>query len=87
MVLIQILAGIYFPLDLLPKPLINFLLLTPFPYYFFIPIKIITNFFSLILKTNIKFFIFTGLFWVFISFYLAKILWCHGNKNFSFWGR
>lgn len=87
MVLIQILSGIYFPLDILPKPLFNFLFFTPFPYYFFIPVKIITQPEILFLKINLYFSLLISLLWVLLSFLLAKILWQKGNKSFSFWGR
>lgn len=87
MVLIQVLSGIYFPLDLLPKSLFNILLLTPFPYYFFIPIKIITHQQTLITQNNLIILLSIGTFWCLLTFFLAKNLWRNGNKSFSFWGR
>lgn len=87
MVLIQILSGMYFPLDILPKPVFNLLQLTPFPYYFFIPVKIITQPQALFLKINLYISFFVGVIWLILSYFFASFLWQKGNKNFSFWGR
>lgn len=87
MILIQILSGVYFPLDILPKSLFNFLLLTPFPYYFFLPIKMLTEEKILFFYPSLIFLLFMGSFWCVLSYLLAKNIWNHGNKNFSFWGK
>ncbi len=87
LVVIQILSGMFFPLDLLGKPLFNILMLTPFPYYFFLLVKIITQPEILLAKINPYQTIFIGLCWLMISFALARCLWLKGNKSFSFWGR
>lgn len=82
-ILLSFVAGSYFPLDILPKPLYNFILATPFPYMFFLPAKI------LISHTAMQPFshIFLSYFWLFASYFLARLVWKSGTKSFSFWGR
>jgi len=82
-VLVSVAAGTYFPLDILPFPLYQLLLLSPFPYFAYLPIKIYLegiNFFYLGLLA-------ISLLWVFISFALARFLWRKGMREFSFFGR
>lgn len=40
MILLDFLAGNYFPLDILPKIIFNILYLTPFPYIYYFPVKV-----------------------------------------------
>lgn len=83
MALIFFLSGSYFPLDLLPSTLYHLLLLTPFPYLFYLPVKMLIN------KVDqlIYFQLFLSFLWVFIASKLSYRLWRSGNKSFSFWGR
>lgn len=85
--LVFFVSGSYFPLDLLPLPIYRLILLTPFPYLFYLPTKVVItdNFIS----SNPFFYqmIFLTLFWVFITYKFAHWLWIIGIKNFSFWGR
>ncbi len=82
-ILVFVLAGNYFPLDILPKTFYNLLLFTPFPYFIFIPaqiyIKGLDNYNFLYLGI--------GLLWVLISYIFAKWLWNKGIKQYSFYGR
>lgn len=82
-ILVFVLAGNYFPLDILPEPFYNALLYTPFPYFIFIPaqlyIKGIAHYDSSLLII--------GLIWVVISYVFAKWLWQKGIKQYSFYGR
>lgn len=82
-ILVFVLAGNYFPLDILPEPFYNALLFTPFPYFIFIPaqiyIKGLENYNFLYLGI--------GLLWVLISYLCAKWLWKKGVKQYSFYGR
>lgn len=89
MMLLFFVTGSYFPLDLLPAPIFYLLSLTPFPYFFYLPTKVLlTNItaeqFATVSIYQLAFFSF---FWVFITWYLAKFAWVKGNKSFSFWGR
>jgi ABC-2 type transport system permease protein len=83
LILVFVLAGNYFPLDILPQPLYNVLLFTPFPYFMFLPahifIKGATS--GLILPFII------GTSWACITFIIARILWKKGMKEYSFYGR
>jgi len=82
-VLITVMAGSYFPLDILPRGFYQFLLWTPFPYFAYLPTKILIDGFSL------PYLALTGvaLTWVFLSYLLAKGLWRKGMREFSFFGR
>jgi len=86
-ILILILSGIYFPLDLLPGKIFSLILLTPFPYLFFLPVKMISSPETLINKIDFKFLFFMGSFWLIILFFLSRFFWQKGLKSFSFWGR
>ncbi len=82
-ILVFTLAGNYFPLDILPKTIYNFLLFTPFPYFIFIPVQIYLkgltdyNFWQLGIS----------LIWVFLAYTFARFLWNKGIKEYSFYGR
>jgi len=82
-ILISLLSGNFFPLDMLPKTLYQIALLTPIPYLFFLPTKIILGRIDnyLILEAMMAFF------WLLISRSIAHFIWKKGNKSFSFWGR
>ena len=82
-ILVSMLAGTLFPLDILPKTIYNLLLFTPFPYLIFLPSKIFTHGFSfdLLISTMI------GIAWAVFLFYLTKIVWDKGIKNYSAYGR
>jgi len=86
-ILISILAGNFFPLDLLPKKLFSLIILTPFPYLFFLPVKMISSPQTLMDKIDIYFLFFMGSFWLVILFFLVQFFWQKGLKSFSFWGR
>jgi len=83
LMMVSFLSGAYFPLDALPKPIYYLLLLTPFPYLFFLPTKVLlgkidqTIFFQAVMSCV----------WLILSYIIAKQMWKKGNKNFSFWGR
>ena len=82
-VTLSFLTGSYFPLDILPPLLYKLLLLTPFPYFFYIPTKILIG-------SSVSIFSFEMLIsviYVFVSFKLAMFMWKKGNMSFSFWGR
>ncbi|MGB9883324.1 MAG: ABC transporter permease [Microgenomates group bacterium] len=82
--LLTILSGFFIPLDFLPKPLFNLLFFTPFPYFIYLPTKIITGNFNFI---NLKLALFGGIFWLFFSYFLVNFAWHKGLKSFSFWGK
>lgn len=82
-IFITLLAGTFFPLDILPQKLYNVLLLTPFPYLIYLPVKIYLTGFSL---TNVKL-LFIGLLWAVAFYLIAKFIWNKGIKQFSFYGK
>jgi ABC-2 type transport system permease protein len=82
-VLISFLCGTYFPLNILPKPVYYFLLLTPFPYFYYLPTKI----YLLGVDKFLLFEIFICFVWVYLSYRLSKFLWQKGLKSYGFFGR
>lgn len=84
MILITFVSGTYFPLDLLPPLAYRILLLTPFPYLYFLPTKILVDG---IQNTYFIEQLISSIGWALILFVLAKIMWKRGTKDFSFWGK
>lgn len=79
--LISFLSGSYFPLNILPKPIFEFLMITPFPYLYYLPTKIFLG-----EKINLLY-AFFSFFWMFFLYFLTKKVFEFGLKSFSFWGR
>lgn len=81
--MVFMLAGNYFPLDILPKNIYNILLYTPFPYFIFMPAHILLKgYTNMTLLYSI-----IGLFWIGVFYMLAVYLWKRGMKEFSFYGK
>jgi len=85
-------AGSYFPLDILPKPIYGLILATPFPYMFYLPAKILISNSTPLRPLGfegqaIYQLIFFSYFWLLTSYFLARLVWQKGIKSFSFWGR
>lgn len=83
MVLITVLSGSYFPLDILPNTFYQLLLFTPFPYFTYLPTKIFINGLQ---PGYLWLFGISGI-WAFISYRFAKFVWHKGITEFSFFGR
>lgn len=81
--LLFFLSGSYFPLDVLPNFLYTLLLLTPFPYLYYLPTSILigraTSFGLLEVAMSC--------FWVGATWFLARFVWRKGIRSFSFWGK
>lgn len=79
-ILISFLAGIYFPLDILPSPLYQFLRLLPFTYLVFFPLKLYLGQIS-------SQFILQGfsvnLFWVLVLWLSVRSVWKKGLKVYT----
>lgn len=88
-VLVFFLSGNYFPLDILPKPIFYLLSLTPFPYLFYLPTKILISSGAIEQWSNGLIYqqLFLSFFWLFAAWRLCLYMWTRGNKSFSFWGR
>lgn len=82
-IFIWFLAGSFFPLDILPKAVYSFLLLTPFPYLIYLPAKLFLDGFSLKLAIPLL----ISCVWC-LGLYLAtKKMWAKGIKIYSAYGR
>jgi ABC-2 type transport system permease protein len=82
-VLISLLAGTVFPLDILPEPLYQAFLLTPFPYFVYAPTKMFVTGITPATLAMLG----TGCLWVLGTGFLAISLWRKGIREFSFFGR
>lgn len=82
-VLLTVAAGSYFPLDILPKALYQIILLTPFPYFTYLPAKLYLDGFSF---RYLPMLVYAAI-WVGLSYYFARGLWRKGMREFSFFGR
>lgn len=83
LVLISLIAGTFFPLDVLPASIYNLLLLTPFPYLVYFPAKIYLHGFTGQQLTPLI----ISLFWSFVLYKTMVTLWRVGIKNYSAYGR
>lgn len=82
-ILVFILAGNYFPLDILPEKLFTLLLLTPFPYFIFFPLNVLQ--FGTAHVTFLS--LYMPIVWGIVLFVLSKKLWNKGLKEYTFYGR
>jgi len=80
---LEFFAGAYFPIDVLPKWLSNFIYLTPFPYLVFFPMKIWLE--QLSLTMVFKSIIICG-FWLVVFYWLANFLFKKGSKTYNAYG-
>lgn len=83
LVLISLIAGTFFPLDVLPSSLYNILLLTPFPYLVYFPTKIYIHGFSVTQIIPLV----VSILWALILYKLTLRVWENGIKNYSAYGR
>lgn len=81
--IVTLIAGTFFPLDVLPKQIYNFLLFTPFPYLVYLPSKIFISGFS----PTLIFPLFISIVWCIILYKLTIIIWKSGIKNYSAYGK
>lgn len=80
LVLVEILTGMIFPLDVLPHWAFSALQFTPFPYLIYFPLISIVG-----KPVSIRILI-QSLIWVAILFYLLKKVWAKGLKTYSAYG-
>lgn len=82
-IFLEFLAGAFFPIDVLPKPLPFLISLTPFPYLVFFPLKIWLEQLSgaMIFRAIL---VCSG--WLVIFYWLAINLWKKGAKNYGAYG-
>lgn len=84
LVFLEMLSGVIFPIDVLP-PLGQFLInLTPFPYLIYYPISIYVGKFT---SPEVLWILVRTVLWVFLSGYLALVMWKKGLKIYGSEGR
>lgn len=82
-VLLEFLAGAYFPLDILPAGLVRLIRLTPFPYLLYFPIKI---WLEQLPNAAVGQVILICLAWLGFFYWLAHFLWQKGVRNYGAYG-
>lgn len=80
----DILGGMMFPLDILPKGVSLFLQFTPFPYLIYFPSAIFLGRFSTLDTARI---VFQTSAWVILAYLLCQFLWRRGLKTYGSEGR
>lgn len=83
-ILVDYLAGGFFPIDILPKVLVNILFWTPLPYIFYFPVKI---YLGQLGSSAIWQGLAVLVFWSGVLFYLAQAIWKKGLRIYSAEGR
>ncbi|MCL5003746.1 MAG: ABC-2 family transporter protein [Patescibacteria group bacterium] len=82
--ILDFLAGALFPLDILPKIVFKFLMLTPFPYFLYFPIAVyLGRFWGLELLG----YSLVGVFWLLALWRFSGLIWQAGLKVYEAWGR
>ncbi|MBC8953947.1 ABC-2 family transporter protein [Xenorhabdus sp. PB62.4] len=76
---IMILAGVFFPIDILPSYIVSLIDKTPFPYLAYFPLKIL---FTDMEETNISVGLMTQIIWCMIFFVLGRIIWKQGLRKY-----
>lgn len=82
-ILVAFFSGSFFPLDILPTPIYNILLATPFPYFYFIPSKIYLGFTG----TEMALYVGATVLWTALSTFFMIWVWRKGLMGYSFYGR
>jgi ABC-2 type transport system permease protein len=73
-------GGHLFPIDILPTPVQNLLLLTPFPYQLFFPVNV---YLGRITGDAMYRGLFIQLLWVVATYGLARLVWARGIRKYS----
>lgn len=82
-ILQNFLAGVIFPIDVLPNWLAKIILLTPFPYLIYSPLKIWLG--QMTTPAVFKS-ILISLFWLVILFFLMRFMWRRGIRKYGAYG-
>jgi ABC-2 type transport system permease protein len=84
LVLLEILSGAIFPLDVVPKVIFYILQFTPFPYLVYFPVAIWTGRVEIFMALRI---LVQSLVWMSISYFCVKKVWQKGLKEYSAVGK
>jgi len=82
-VFLELMSGIFFPLDVLPSFLAKIISFTPFPYLVYYPLKIWNQG-----VVGMETFKIMGIltFWLLVSLFLRNKIWKKGMKRFAAYG-
>lgn len=84
MIILEFFAGTIFPLDILPKPILNLVQLTPFPYFIYFPLRI---YLGKINTIQIMMGFAICLFWLAVWYLIIQKTWRAGLKIYGAEGR
>ena len=82
-ILLEFMAGIYFPIDILPVWLTRFINLTPFPYLIYFPLKLWNG---QVAGFDVVRVLVIQIIWLVFFVYLYRRLWQTGIKKFGAYG-
>jgi len=82
-IFLEFMSGAFFPLDVLPTPLLKLVYLTPFPYLLYFPLKIYLGQVDLSSLGKIFLFMF---FWLIVIVLIVSKLWRRGLRVYSTYG-
>lgn len=83
LIVASVLAGNYFPLDMLPRLLYIGIILTPFPYLMYLPARMyITG-----IPEEYWYHLIISMFWLVATYLIAQKMWRKGMKEYSFFGK
>lgn len=82
-IFLQFLSGRFFPLDVLPEFVFNFVKLTPFPYLIYFPLKIYLEQVTIFQAVRINGLLFL---WLVVVYFVTKKIWRKGLKQYTAYG-
>lgn len=82
-ILVVFFSGGFFPLDILPPYIYKLLLLTPFPYFYFVPTKLYLGYTS----PELFGYVIATISWTLLSSCIVLFVWRKGLRGYSFYGR
>lgn len=82
-ILLEFMAGLYFPIDVLPGPLVKLLKFTPFPYLIFFPLKIWNE---QVVGREVFKIVVVCLSWLIVFGGVSVKLWKKGIRNYGAYG-
>ncbi len=82
-IFLELMSGVFFPIDVLPETIANIIKLTPFPYLIYFPLKVWNGQVGIFQSMGVVFMLF---FWVVITWFVAKRMWNRGLKSYATFG-
>ncbi len=84
LILVDFLAGSFFPIDILPSGVIKILSLTPFPYLYYFPAKLYVGTMT---RSEIVLGVIVLITWTILLWYIVTVVWRKGLRLYSAEGK